>query len=238
MIKIGVCDDEIAFRKTEIQTLSKVLKDGYEFLNYEIIEFDTGEELISYYMNQNLDFILLDIEMGSEHGFDIAEKLIHIRKDTRIIFVTSHENLVFESFICRPIGFVRKRIFEQEFKLIMNRIIKTLVADEKVIVLGESKEKYQFLLNEIQMIDKFKHDIIVSIQDRDIAIRDRLSRIEDRFHENNFVKVNRGCMVNMSFIYKNENGLITLLNGKKITISRNKVKEVNDKYKNFTCRVK
>ena len=236
MIKIGICDDEAEFRKIEIKTLSKVLMDGYEYLTYEICEFETGEQLVSYYADNDIDIILLDIEMGNEHGFDVAQKLMTIRKNTRIVFITSHESSVFEAFACRPIGFVRKRIFEQEFKMVMSRIIKSLVTDDKLIVLGEGKENYQFLINEIRMIDTYKHNVIVSVDKRDVTIRDRLSRFEDGLAQDDFVKVNRGCMVNLKFIIKNENGNVTLLGGKNIVVSRSKSKEVNEKLKIYSCR--
>ena len=147
MIRIGICDDEKSFRKLEIEILTKVLNDGFEYLTYELCEFETGEQLLSYYNKDDIDIILLDIEMGDEHGFDVASKLINIRKDTRIIFITNHENLVFDSFVCRPLGFVRKRIFEQEIKMIMSRIIKSLVDDKKMIVLGAVRDNYQFLFD-------------------------------------------------------------------------------------------
>ena len=235
MIRIGICDDEKSFRKLEIEILTKVLNDGFEYLTYELCEFETGEQLLSYYNKDDIDIILLDIEMGDEHGFDVASKLMNIRKDTRIIFVTSHENLVFDSFVCRPLGFVRKRIFEQEIKMVMGRIIKSLVDDKKVIVLGEGKDSYQLLLDEIRIIDSYKHNVIVSIESNDITLRDKLSRFEDNLVENNFVKVNKGCLVNMKYIKKIESFMIVLLNGKNIVISRSKAKEVNETYKNYIC---
>lgn len=236
MIKIGICDDEAEFRKTEIETLSRVLNDGFEYLTYEICEFETGEQLLSYYVKDDLDIILLDIEMGKEHGFDVASKLMNIRKDTRIIFITSHENLVFDSFVCRPLGFVRKRIFEQEIIMVMSRIIKSLVNDKKVIVLGEGKDNYQLLFDEIRMIDSYKHNVIVSIEGNDITLRDRLTRFENCLTDEGFVKVNKGCLVNMKYIKKIDGAVLILLNGKNVVISRSKAKEVNQTYKNYLCR--
>ena len=236
MIKIGLCDDETKFREREIEILTKVLNDGFEYLTYELCEFETGEQLLSYYTKDDIDIILLDIEMGNEHGFDVASKLMNIRKDTRIIFVTSHENLVFDSFVCRPLGFVRKRIFEQEIQLVMSRIIKSLIDDKKMIVLGEGKDNIQLLFNEIRMIDSFKHNVIVSIENNDITLRDRLSRFEDSLIEENFVKVNKGCLVNMKYIKKIENYVLVLINGRHVVISRSKGKEVNNIYKNYICK--
>ena len=86
------------------------------------------------------------------------------------------------------------------------------------------------------MIDTYNHNVIVSVDKRDVTIRDRLSRFEDRFGEDDFVKVNRGCMINIKFIREYENGRLTLLDGKKIIVSRSKAKEVNEKLKKYTCR--
>ena len=38
-------------------------------------------------------FLFLDLELGEENGFDIAEQIVLMNNDAIIIFVTSHENL-------------------------------------------------------------------------------------------------------------------------------------------------
>lgn len=60
------------------------------------------------------DIVLLDIQMGEVSGFMLAEELYKITGGENIIFVSSMENLVFESIHFRPFRFVRKSHLEEE----------------------------------------------------------------------------------------------------------------------------
>jgi len=233
MLKIAICDDEEIFREVEIETISRIMKQEYEHISYEITQYHCGSDLIKEYVSNEIDIIFLDIELGEENGFDVATSLTKIRNNTNIVFVTTYENLVFDSFVFRPLGFVRKRAFENEFKQIMFRMIQYFVESKQMIIFGVGKEKYEFLLDEIRMISAFKHEIIVSSENNDLKIRDQLLKYESELLNKAFVVAGRGCMINLKYIKKIEGNTVYLFNDKFVEISRSRLKEVKNSFRDY-----
>ena len=56
------------------------------------------------------DIIFLDIEMGQEDGITVARRIRKIDKKVLIVYVTSHENYMMESFEIRPFRFLVKPV--------------------------------------------------------------------------------------------------------------------------------
>ena len=60
--------------------------------------YSSGDVLIEAAKEKHYNLALLDIDMTPLNGFDTAQSICSISSDTRIVFVTSHEELVFDTF--------------------------------------------------------------------------------------------------------------------------------------------
>lgn len=101
-MKVVVCDDDRGFCQKESVTIKKVFEQYFEGEDCQIDVYFEGSKLLQAYPDNMYDMIFLDLELEDEDGFDIAEKLILLNKNAIIIFVTSHDNLVYEAFQFRP----------------------------------------------------------------------------------------------------------------------------------------
>ena len=54
------------------------------------------------------DILILDIEMPHQDGISIAKKYINTYKNTFIVFLSLHHELVFDTFQVQPYNFIRK----------------------------------------------------------------------------------------------------------------------------------
>jgi len=71
-IFIGVCEDN----SLHINLVKGYIDDFFnEFHNYEVLEFVSGEDLLSNYPN-NIDLLFLDIQMNGLNGMDLKKKII------------------------------------------------------------------------------------------------------------------------------------------------------------------
>ncbi|SEW01836.1 LytR/AlgR family response regulator transcription factor [[Clostridium] fimetarium] len=236
MLRFAICDDEKTFREVETETISRIMKQKYEHVSYGIIQYHCGNDLIKDYVNNKFDVIFLDIELGEENGFDVASSLTKIRNDTNIVFVTTYENLVFDSFVFRPLGFVRKRAFENEFEQVMFRMVQYFVDSNQMIIFGMGKEKYEFLLDEIRTVCSYKHDIIVSSENDDVTIRDQLLKYENELLKKSFVIASRGYMINLKYVREIDGKTLYLFNDKFVEISRSRLKEVKDGFRDYQLK--
>jgi len=236
MLKFAICDDEEIFRVVETETISRIMKQEYEHISYEITQYHCGNDLIKDYASNEIDVIFLDIELGEENGFDVASCLTKIRSNTNIVFVTTYENLVFDSFVYRPLGFVRKRAFENEFRQVMFRMVQYFVDSNQMIVFGEGKDKFEFLLDEIRMINSFKHDLVVSSENNEVKIRDQLLKYEKELLNKAFVVAGRGCMINLKYVKRIDGNIVYLFNDEFVEMSRSRLKVVKDSFRDYQLK--
>ena len=118
-MRIYLCDDEQKIRDEIIAVVAEVLPKA------DVKQFSGGSSLLEQ-MNQELcDILLLDIDMPKLSGMEVAARLTELPKKPLLIFVTNHDELVYESFRYHPFGFVRKQFLGKE----LGKVLKDCVAD-------------------------------------------------------------------------------------------------------------
>lgn len=233
MIKMVICDDDENFCIQEKNTIMHIMEKEFAEIDYELLCCTSGYELTDLLNNAEIDVVFLDIELGKEDGFKIANVIRKKYENISIVFVTTYDNLVYDSFEYRPLGYVRKRLFSKEFGMAMIRVIKHLTKNGTFIVMGELRHKRIFRVNEVYLIQNYRHDVIISTEKEEVQIRDKVNNHVEELTLAGFIEINRGVMVNMRYIDKVDKYNILLLNKKKMTISRNYYKNFKQKYEFF-----
>ena len=112
MINVAICDDDIATTGKIEEMLCGIAKKC--FIPAETEVFWDGKNLADAVEGgSRYDIIFLDIEMEKEDGITAAQKIRKVDKNTLIIYVTSHESYMQESFIVRPFRFLLKEMRKQ-----------------------------------------------------------------------------------------------------------------------------
>lgn len=233
MVKMTICDDDEEFCTQEHASIIHIMETKFAEIDYELRCCKSGQELIDLLEKTEIDVVFLDIELGKEDGFMIANVIRKRYENISIIFVTTYDNLVYDSFEYRPLGYVRKRLFSKEFSIAMIRVIKHLTKNGTIIVMGELRHKKMFRLNEVYLIQNYRHDVIVSMEKDDVQIRDKVKNHIEELIAGGFIEINRGIMVNMRYIENVDKYNLILSNKKEITISRNYYKNFREKYERF-----
>jgi len=233
MIHIGICDDEKDFLTLEAKEIQYLMQRDYSELQYEITQYTSGKELLNSLLTNNIDLLFLDIELGKEDGLEVSRRVVQLNKEIKIVFVTSHDNLVFKTFISRPNGFIKKRVFRQEIDIVMSQIIAQMIEDNQIIEVGERKSPFKIYLNSIYCIDTYKHNLVIRLRLGEVVVRDKISRLLPILEEQHFVRISRGSVVNMKYILNINDSTITMINGNLIQINRNRVKEVHRIYNKY-----
>ena len=101
MLNIAICDDDIQITGKIERLLQDIAKRN--FVDTEIEVFWNGKSLAdAIAAGERYDVIYLDIEMDKEDGISAARRIRTYDKNVRIIYVTSHESYMRESFEVRP----------------------------------------------------------------------------------------------------------------------------------------
>lgn len=100
-MNILICDDNAAFAAQLQNDISEYFHNPHMNINMVTDHFDQIEG--------TYDVIFMDIELNDKNGIEIA-KYHKNKHNCLVIFTSSHENLVFNTFQVEPFQFIRKTI--------------------------------------------------------------------------------------------------------------------------------
>ena len=113
MLNIAICDDDIQIAGQMEMMIQNIAKRNYVDTDIEV--FWNGKSLADTVASgDSFDIIFLDIEMDKEDGISAAKRIRIYDKNVLIIYVTSHENHMKESFTVRPFRFLVKPVNENQ----------------------------------------------------------------------------------------------------------------------------
>lgn len=108
-IRIGICDDSDHDRHY-LKSIIKNYFKGRE-IEPEIVEYGSGEE---FFRKPDVEILFLDIEMNALDGIMVKNELQKLQAETRIVFTTSHNDLMRDAFGKQVFGFLVKRVSPKE----------------------------------------------------------------------------------------------------------------------------
>lgn len=221
MIQIAICDDE----KRVLDDISGKVRNAFAEINCpaEIFQTDNPFELVEHIKNRAIDVLFLDIDMPSLSGMDIAQFLIDSNANTLLVFVTSHDALVYQSFMYHPFGFIRKSHFDEE----IGTVVKS-IADE----LQKQKEYFSFKTNEGFFKVPFADILYFESESNYVNLhcagkrykqykfRGTITALEKELAAKGFIRTHKGFLVNQQHIFAIKGDDIELSNNQLLPIGR------------------
>lgn len=115
MLNIAICDDDIQTTGQMEMLIQNIAKKN--FVDADIEVFWNGESLAdAVAIGDSFDIIYLNIEMDKEDGISAAKRIRIYDKNVLIIYVTSHENHMKESFSVRSFRLLVKPVSEKQME--------------------------------------------------------------------------------------------------------------------------
>ena len=106
MIRIAMCDDETMFLQTYQKKVSELFQEHN--VDCKIDTYTDARRFLEDCEKTSYDLIFLDIDMPGLSGIQLASKFRDKGLDTTLVFVSSHDDFVFETFRYNAYRFVRK----------------------------------------------------------------------------------------------------------------------------------
>lgn len=226
-MNIAICDDEALFRKILYENLTKYSVDfGY---NFNIYEYSDGSDLLCTEIV--FDLIFMDYQMKSINGMDTMSSIRKRKDKTKVIFISSYKDIVFESMKVNTFRFLVKPLDKEKFYEALNSVIKEISEIIKIVVKDiENQKNVTIMESEIIYIQA---DNIYSTVITENAVYKYSGSIKELFENlkgDFFYRTNRSYIVNFNFISNFNNKEITLSNGHKALISKLKLKDFKNRY--------
>ena len=236
MLKIAVCDDDEAMLRVLTDKIGEIYKQNS--IAFEIRSFLSGTNFLNSHREHSFDVVFLDIDMPDINGFDIAEQ-VNNSGETLIVFVTSHDELVYSSIKFRPFRFIRKAYLDMELPEVTTAVNEEFIkrnAERKFIFRTKSGEAFVDL-NFVEYIEIYSHWLMVHIKDNDfLECYGSLSDMERELNIYDFVRTHKSYLVNCRYIYSIEKNQLVLDDKTVIPVSRYKAESVKQKFRNYLRR--
>ena len=215
-MKLAIIDDEKAFAERLRSYVLTLFAEKHTAVDITVT--DNSEFIL--YNGKQFDVILLDIEMPSCSGIDLASKLNEkkcIDEKPFIIFVTNRDGLVFDALKQQPFSFVRKSHLD-DLKPCFDRLIK-LCESDIYYPIKSGRDIERVALKDIFYLEKQKNYVIYHTSRGMISERTTLDKKSDLLNKG-FLRTHIGYMVNIRCIEKIQTADISLSDGTIIPLSR------------------
>jgi len=116
-MRIAICDDNLEFLKQIEDIVSCIYKETQ--VELVVSCFQNGQALLEEMKKQeeDIDLLLLDIDMPEISGLEVAKAVRAMGKECILMFISSYENYVFDTFEFSPFRFIRKGKLSQELPI-------------------------------------------------------------------------------------------------------------------------
>ncbi len=203
MARIGVCDDS---REMSLKIAGLVEKSfGERGYGCTVESFSDGTKLLEQNALAPFDILFLDIDMPGVSGFDIAKELQSELSQCLIIFVTSHAELVYDSFDFRPFNFLRKNSeipLEESIPRVVEKLAFYIRQEETVVLEDKTRGSITVKIRDIISIESSGHYLIYSIfrgaSPEKIMTRGVISEREEFYKNYSFARAHKGFLVNLA----------------------------------------
>jgi two-component system, LytTR family, response regulator LytT len=183
------------------------------------------------------DLYFLDIKMPEEDGVELAEEIKKLKKESDIIFISSREERVFDTFKVSPFAFIRKSNFLLDASEVIQRYARlkcNVTASSKEVSFISHGTRINVPLADIAYIEGQGGHQAVYFTDMNkevMYVSSKMEDLEKELYDDGFIRSHKGYLVNFRFIKSiNQDLTITLKDNRVVIVSRRKVAFVKQRF--------
>lgn len=222
MMQIFICDDEPQMLSNIAKKVTTLLPDG------EVWMFSKGSEVLTCLSTSSCDILLLDIDMPEMTGLQVAKELSHLKKKPLLVFVTSHDELVYDSFQYHPFAFLRKSRLDEEMEKILRDCIRELQDKEQHFCFRSEGSDVCLLLSDILYFEAEGNYLKVFTTKEMYRLRSTLTAMENTLQEGGFIRIHKGFFINQAAVKLVNSEEVTLQNDMTLPVGKSYSKAVRE----------
>lgn len=229
MLRIAICDDDknavLAHRKMAEICLREGESVG------EIQVYTNSDNLLCDITEDNFffDLILLDIEMPGVTGMEIAEKIKPFLPNVKIIFITSHIEYAIDAFELSVFRYVPKNDIDKRLPSAIWDALKLIELEEGKVYTIQTNSRFEKIpYREIYYIEREGKNASITTVRGVSKVRKSLQQVYEELGAEEFIYIDRGCIVNLIHIMQIKDGMAVLNNNSVLPISRSHLQGVKE----------
>lgn len=237
MVRVAIVDDEITILK-KIQAMIMQEFDAHR-IDCRYFSYTSAKDFIDAQKKQPFDIAFLDIIMPEYTGFQAAAEIRNLQNQTYIIFITSNDESVYDSFDFQPFQFICKDcddIFQNRIKHVIASLVRHLKQNSTLIFQLPFSEEKKVKISDIIALKSDRNYLEVNCCDGStLRVRGKLSEMETELLSYDFIRVHNRWLINMRHIrlpdYPNEE--VIMIHDLAVPLSRSHKNELKKKYAEY-----
>lgn len=228
-LHIMICDDD----PLDLEKTTQMVKEYDVSGQLQISACLQAKELLNSDTSPSYDIVLLDIEMESPNGYDVAKQLVAKADPPVIIFVTQSSEYTLKGYGI-ALRYLQKPLSKTEFDEAMDAAIQEASAHKLCFISEDMTVGIPF--REILYIEMFGHYAVIHASTAEYRIRSTLKEIQSKLPQGYFANPHKSILVNLEHVRCASNSQIILDNGGTVPISRRRQQEFNISFYRFLER--
>lgn len=234
MLQVGLCDDEPVLLETLEEKVRRCFSENLIFA--EIQTFTAGRNLLYEVEDgKRFDLLLLDIEMPGMDGMELATRLRQLLPDALLIFITSHVEFALDAYELSTFRYIPKNNMEGrlEHALLDAAAAIRLQQSQSYIISNQNRLERIPLKNLLYIQHVEKNSLLVtdlpapdfnaesgSTVHTEFKVRKTLQEIYEELNPEDFLFIDRGCIVNLSHVMSVKAASCILRDGTGLPVSQ------------------
>mgnify|MGYP000340910407 FL=1 len=153
-------------------------------------------------------------------------------KNALIIYVTSHENHMQESFEVRPFRFLVKPVSEKLFETCFKSAYEEVYCGDSYFRYSYQRVNHKIPMREILYFESNRRKVSIVTEKDTFVAYGKLNNIEESLKQSKvpFLRVHQSYLVNYKHVEGQAYDFVVMDNGKRISISEDRRKLIGEQY--------
>ncbi len=196
--RVAIVDDSNIDAEYEKSILRNWARDRQADVQAE--HFPSAESfLFRYAEDKAWDILLLDIEMGSMDGVDLAKRLRQENDTMQIVFITGYSDYISAGYEVAALHYLMKPVGRDKLFEVLDRAAAAMQKTERFVLLPAGGEMLRLPVGQIQYVEAFSHTAAIITATGVTQVKMPISEIEKLLGEG-FIRCHRSYLVGLKYI--------------------------------------
>lgn len=216
--RIAVIDDNLTDREY-VTALVRIWAENKN-IAVQTASFPSAEAfLFTYEEDKAWDILLLDIEMGSMNGVELAKTIRQENAAVQMVFITGFPDFMGEGYEVSALHYLMKPVSREKLDGVLDKAAANLSKTEKQLRIAHDRQTEFVPLSEILYVEAQKQYVAIHTAGETHRMKASLAETEGQLDEF-FFKCQRSFLVNLRYVKRIKNDCVVLKNDVEVPISR------------------
>ena len=230
-MKVLIIDDDLVFGKKLGNLINE--KFGNE-KNDIVIKINVS----SIDLKQKFDYYFIDIMLEGENGINCGKMIIDKNYFAKIIYMSSEESLVYDTFASKVYFFIRKENLKHDLERLFIKINQYNLKNTDYIEIISDRKRQMILKKEIIYIESNRNKCQIYMIKEQYEVYRTLKSFLNELDSNQYFRLNSYTIINLEYVKSVSGKEVVLINGESFVLKRNYNDFIDAYHNNYMKRFK